>query len=434
MKRLKILGIFMGMFFFLTTACSIEEKQIEVDSDKIELSQEQLRTMGIGNIKIPDATNDQKNISKSNYKTKIVNENTGLTSYTDESEFINDACNSLVLEDFEPTYNIDGGNVIEAAFASPLDELTDNHVFSVGEIVPGILIEPSSLRDDSNYNAHLLSYSRGPGLFRVRTLYNYPENINQLIVRFTKNDVKYVGFMVSKLNTANNVRIEVFGVSDTTPIETFYQFASLEGTFFGIKSEEAITKITIYDENDGWESIDDLRFGSCDLDIDGDGVNDDVDNCPETANSGQEDNDGDTIGDACDDDDDNDGVLDENDNCPFTVNSDQEDYDVDGVGDACDDDDDNDGCLDGDDSIPFSNIEATVVIDGCDSNVENRVTSTCGISMSDMLDELEAGTYQNHGKFVQAVSSLTRSWVKEGLISKLEKDAIMSCAGSANIP
>ena len=187
----------------------------------------------------------------------------------------------------------------------------------------------------------------------------------------------------------------------------------------------------------GFIGFDDITFGSLtpgNSDGDGDGINDDVDNCPNTANSDQADNDGDGMGDVCDDDDDNDGVLDVNDNCPLTANAGQEDYDGDGLGDICDADDDNDGCLDDDDSTQFSNIEATVVIDGCDSGVENRVTSTCGMTMSDMLDALEAGTYQNHGKFVQAVLSLTRSWVKDGLISKLEKDAIMGCAGSANIP
>lgn len=45
-------------------------------------------------------------------------------------------------------------------------------------------------------------------------------------------------------------------------------------------------------------------------DTDGDGVADADDNCPTTANPGQEDTDGDGIGDVCDDDDDNDGVLD----------------------------------------------------------------------------------------------------------------------------
>lgn len=59
-------------------------------------------------------------------------------------------------------------------------------------------------------------------------------------------------------------------------------------------------------------------------DADGDGVADDVDNCPVHANPGQADADVDTVGDACD-------------NCPLESNPDQEDgFGAVGVGDACD--------------------------------------------------------------------------------------------------
>jgi hypothetical protein len=67
-------------------------------------------------------------------------------------------------------------------------------------------------------------------------------------------------------------------------------------------------------------------------DPDGDGLINDVDNCPFTVNPDQEDGDGDNWGDFCD-------------NCPLTANPDQVDRDNDGLGDACDEDPDPNPCL-----------------------------------------------------------------------------------------
>lgn len=72
-------------------------------------------------------------------------------------------------------------------------------------------------------------------------------------------------------------------------------------------------------------------------DGDGDGVPDEVDNCPSVSNADQVNSDGAPDGgDACDDDDDNDGIPDNNpDNCRTIPNPDQTDSNGDGCGDAC---------------------------------------------------------------------------------------------------
>lgn len=83
---------------------------------------------------------------------------------------------------------------------------------------------------------------------------------------------------------------------------------------------------------------------SCDIDTDA--VCGDDDNCPATANPGQEDSDSDSLGDMCDncpyvanptqDDGDADGAGDVCDNCLFLINPGQADEDYDDVGDLCD--------------------------------------------------------------------------------------------------
>jgi len=81
-------------------------------------------------------------------------------------------------------------------------------------------------------------------------------------------------------------------------------------------------------------------------DHDGDGVTDNLDNCPLDPSSTQLDGDGDGAGDACDHcptisdpaqlDSDQDGLGDACDNCPSAGNTEQLDSDGDGVGDLCD--------------------------------------------------------------------------------------------------
>jgi hypothetical protein len=85
-----------------------------------------------------------------------------------------------------------------------------------------------------------------------------------------------------------------------------------------------------------------IEFGNepaPDVDSDGDGILDSVDNCPQDANADQTDTDGDGMGDACDTggtDTDGDSIEDAFDNCVDVPNPGQADTDGDGIGDACD--------------------------------------------------------------------------------------------------
>lgn len=81
----------------------------------------------------------------------------------------------------------------------------------------------------------------------------------------------------------------------------------------------------------------DPRSAAIDPDADLDGIKDSADNCPMSANPGQEDDDADGVGNACD-------------NCTAVANSDQRDTDADGYGNICDAD------LTGDNTVNLSDF------------------------------------------------------------------------------
>ena len=77
-------------------------------------------------------------------------------------------------------------------------------------------------------------------------------------------------------------------------------------------------------------------------------------------------------------------------------------------------------------------VSWNINIGGCDSGVVDQCIDDT--SMNALLNIVEAGDYRNHGQFVRTVAHLVNGWYDAGLITLEEKDAIMECAGEANIP
>ena len=167
------------------------------------------------------------------------------------------------------------------------------------------------------------------------------------------------------------------------------------------------------------------------VDMDEDGISDIEDNCPYTPNEDQADADDDGIGDVCD-------------NCPDMANETQSDFDDDGEGDACDDDDDNDGVKDSRDNHPFSNTTEDFYISGaeCFLDIENQFARN-GSTMMDELDSLiedinsqyDGDNWEELNRdFLRKLSGITYMWRRDRLISRGERNDILSCARNAHIP
>ncbi|GAF98160.1 unnamed protein product, partial [marine sediment metagenome] len=109
------------------------------------------------------------------------------------------------------------------------------------------------------------------------------------------------------------------------------------------------------------------------LDTDGDGVPDEIDNCPTIFNIGQLDDDNDLVGNLCD-------------NCSVLSNADQRDTDDDGFGNMCDADLNNDGLVTVTDFLILRGVLNTADQDA-DLNGDGLVTVTDFLILRGQLNQ-----------------------------------------------
>jgi hypothetical protein len=144
-------------------------------------------------------------------------------------------------------------------------------------------------------------------------------------------------------------------------------------------------------------------------DNDGDGVPDEIDNCPSDSNPSQRNTDGDAFGNACDTDKDGDTVLNVDDNCPLVANTSgqADDADGDGVGDACD-------------ACSETGLNDPVDRSGC------SIDQACPCA----ADEDEQ-PWKSHGKYTRCVYDEAFRFRVLRVLSREEADAIKASAAAS---
>jgi hypothetical protein len=120
---------------------------------------------------------------------------------------------------------------------------------------------------------------------------------------------------------------------------------------------------------------------------------------------------------------DGDGVEDDVDNCPLAANPGQENFDNDAFGDACDGDVDGDGVPNGADICGFTPVGTPVdAATGCSIAQLCPCAGPRGTTQS----------WKNHGQYVSCVAGTSASFYQQWLITLAERDAIVSAAGQSS--
>lgn len=197
-----------------------------------------------------------------------------LTFYDDPADF---PCSGLPTEDFE-----EATNTYPQGVWNPLDAATSTSFLPAGSILPGISFSLTRTGPLSPYTSPDLNIWAGSNdIVGHIVLANHQGET--LIIEFTDDNVTVVSMkLLTIFSNQATFTINIYGNSEALLGNTTILGGTPVGTYFGVQSENPIKKITIWGYDyvwDGYEipGVDDVMFGTCVLDTDGDGCNDSED-------------------------------------------------------------------------------------------------------------------------------------------------------------
>ena len=244
------------------------------------------------------------------------------------------------------------GNAVDEHFSDVMAAMSDSN-WSIGEDSAQGAIRDMLHPDNFGDPSHMMDYASAGG--EPHALAGIPNRVAALM---TDGDGAW---MVEPLGYAKVGRL-YFEVMEAVPAGVdFYSLCDLlvgQAAAFAESGQHGFVMDDVCSIRRAFRAVGIGNGCYGDPGLDGDSIVPAEDNCPFHLNPGQENADGDEMGDVCDPDDDDDGFpecgtpgLNGCDNCPGLSNPDQTDGDFDGKGKLCDPDEDDDYDNDGVDNV-----------------------------------------------------------------------------------
>jgi hypothetical protein len=177
-----------------------------------------------------------------------------LTFYTDRATFVAQFPD-LPLEDFEK------GKVPDRSVSGcpgPVDATNNNQCFSPGDIKPGVEFNSDHRFGPNEFGLEIALLGRG---FAGNPSRNIIANffVDAFIIDFTGGNVTATGMDLVAYFSADNCQIDVFGASGLLGSTTAP--CTNQGAFWGVTSDEAITRIRVFSPTNQAEGVDNISFG-----------------------------------------------------------------------------------------------------------------------------------------------------------------------------